>query len=555
MSFLNNFRVRSRLIISFSLMALFTIVVGAVGIRNMAIMNDKADEMYRRELMGVAHIKQASIDLLRAVRAEKNLLLSSTEAERKSFVSMNEESRKKVTEELEQARLLFYSEKGKELIGRITAEWQAYQPLGKKVIDLAVAEDLQKGRGSVTLSNGEARAKVSEINKLIEEATLLKETNAQKISEQTRALYRQSRLFLIGIILASVCLGAVLGTIITRGLTRQLGGEPGEIQALAERVAAGDLIISFESDGRQETGIYQALKSMVKKLKEVVGEVTAAAHNVAIGSQELSATAETMSQGASEQAAAAEEAASSMEEMSSNIRQNADNAIRTEKISLKSAGDAQEGGKAVAQTVAAMKEIAGKITIIEEISRQTNMLALNAAIEAARAGEHGKGFAVVASEVRKLAERSQIAAAEISELSVTSVAVAEDAGERLAQIVPDIKKTAELVQEISAGSREQDLGSEQINKAMQQLDQVIQQNATAAEEMASTAEELSSQAEQLQASIEYFKVDNLHGERTAPRPDPRRTKGATAPQHRLTSRPAKGVALDISEPEDSFERY
>jgi methyl-accepting chemotaxis protein len=192
--------------------------------------------------------------------------------------------------------------------------------------------------------------------------------------------------------------------------------------------------------------------------------------------------------------------------MNATIRQNADNASQTDKIAIKSSTDAQESGKAVAEAVAAMKDIAAKISIIEEIARQTNLLALNAAIEAARAGEHGKGFAVVASEVRKLAERSQAAAAEISQLSVTSVEVAEKAGQMLAKLVPDIQKTAELVQEISVASKEQTSGADQINSAIQQLNQVIQQNAGAAEEMASTAEELASQAGQLQQTVSFFKV-------------------------------------------------
>jgi methyl-accepting chemotaxis protein len=195
-----------------------------------------------------------------------------------------------------------------------------------------------------------------------------------------------------------------------------------------------------------------------------------------------------------------------MEQMGANIKQNNDNALQTEKIALKAAEDAQEGGKAVTETVAAMKEIAGKISIIEEIARQTNLLALNAAIEAARAGEHGKGFAVVASEVRKLAERSQKAAGEISQLSASSVGIAEKAGQLLVRIVPDIQKTAELVQEISAASGEQTSGAEQINKAITQLDQVIQENAAGAEELSSTAEELNSQAEQLQTAMSFFKT-------------------------------------------------
>ncbi len=278
------------------------------------------------------------------------------------------------------------------------------------------------------------------------------------------------------------------------------------ITANAQQVAQGNLTVDLKKRCENDE-LMESLANMVDKLKEVITEVQGAADNVSSGSQEMSATAQQMSQGATEQAASAEEISSSMEEMASNIRQNTDNAMQTEKIAVKSASDAKEGGKAVTETVSAMQQIATKISIIEEIARQTNLLALNAAIEAARAGEHGKGFAVVASEVRKLAERSQSAAGEISELSTTSVAIAEQAGEMLNKMLPDIQKTAELVQEISASSKEQDTGADQINKAIQQLDQVIQQNAGAAEEMASTTEELSSQAEQLKATIAYFTLD------------------------------------------------
>jgi methyl-accepting chemotaxis protein len=276
---------------------------------------------------------------------------------------------------------------------------------------------------------------------------------------------------------------------------------------VAEKLADGDLTAKANVLSEKDTlGI--SLKKMIERLNKIVMDVKSSAANVASGSQQMSSTSEEMSQGATEQASAAEEASSSMEEMSSNIRQNADNSNQTEKIAQKAASDAEVGGKAVAETVKAMKNIAEKIQVVEEIARQTDLLALNAAIEAARAGEHGKGFAVVASEVRKLSEKSQSAAAEISRVSGASVETAEDAGRLLAQIVPDIKKTAELVQEINAASNEQNAGAEQINGAIQQLDQVIQQNASAAEEMSSTAEELAGQAEQLLDLVGFFNVDD-----------------------------------------------
>jgi methyl-accepting chemotaxis protein len=285
------------------------------------------------------------------------------------------------------------------------------------------------------------------------------------------------------------------------------------LNSVVDRVAAGDLTLAVKAESGDEIGMLsRSIEAMAVKLRSVIGEVQTAAAGVATGSQVISNSSEQMSQGTTEQAAAAEEASSSIEEMNATIGQNADNAVQTERIALKSSDDALESGKAVSEAVNAMKEIAARISIIEEIARQTNLLALNAAIEAARAGEHGKGFAVVAAEVRKLAERSQAAAAEIGKLSVSSVEVAEKAGSMLAKLVPDIQKTSQLVQEISASSKEQASGAGQINGAIQQLNQVIQQNASSAEEMASMAGELASQADQLMQTIAFFKVEAARGQ-------------------------------------------
>jgi methyl-accepting chemotaxis protein len=298
--------------------------------------------------------------------------------------------------------------------------------------------------------------------------------------------------------------------------------------AVALAIAEGNLTVEATVLGEKDS-LGHALKQMLANLQNTVREVSAAADNVATGSQEMSATAQQLSQGASEQSAAAEETTASMEEMAASIQQNADNARQTDKIASQAAEDTRSGGDAVTKTVEAMKEIAQRIGIIEEIARKTDLLALNAAVEAARAGEHGKGFAVVASEVRKLAERSQTAAAEISKLTGDGVALAENAGQLLVRLVPDIRKTAELVREIAAASGEQSSGAAQVNKAIQQLDQVIQQNAAASQETASTSEELSSQAEQLQSTIAFFRVDDGGHKRSAPVRSTAHAKPATKP--------------------------
>lgn len=329
-------------------------------------------------------------------------------------------------------------------------------------------------------------------------------TNTQsQIEEDVAGAANLQLVNIVAMIIAAV-VAMIFGVVLSRGITKPL--EKGVV--FAKALSTGDMTTELNVVQKDEIGnLADALRVMRDRLTDVVQDVQSATQNVSSGSAELSSSAQTLSSGAATQAASAEEVSSSMEEMGSNIRQNSDNASQTEKIAMSAAQNAEKGGEAVTQTVAAMKEIAEKISIIEEIARNTNLLALNAAIEAARAGEQGKGFAVVASEVRKLAERSQKAAGEISELSKSSVDVAEQAGTMIAEIIPEIRKTAELVQEINASSAEQNKGAEQINQALLQLDEVVQQNASASEEIASMSEELTSQAEQLASAMEFFKIE------------------------------------------------
>ncbi|MCE1246944.1 MAG: methyl-accepting chemotaxis protein [Firmicutes bacterium] len=421
---------------------------------------------------------------LQARRHEKNYIIRGG----KEYIEKVDKETKKIDELASSLMARFRKAENKQLASEVLDSNKKYK---EAFANYVVATDQQAGLEKTMVEAAQEVEKACSDSK-----DFLKTQMDQKVAASTT--------FMIVISLIAIVVGALMALLITKAIVRPVK----ETVSMAEEIAVGNLNVDVVVKQNDEVGqMVAALAKMVDNLRCTVRNIKTAASNVSAGSQELSSSSEQISQGATEQAAAAEEASSSMEQMASNIKLNADNCQQTEAIATKASSEISKTGESVAEMVTAMKDIAEKITIIGEIARQTNMLALNAAIEAARAGEHGKGFAVVASEVRKLAEKSQYAAEEINELSVKSLKVAEIAGSNLKSVVPDIQKTAELVQEINTATKEQSIGASQINKAIQQLDQVIQQNAGASEELAATSEELSAQAVQLLEIVNFFKLE------------------------------------------------
>ncbi|MDD3608777.1 MAG: methyl-accepting chemotaxis protein [Halothiobacillaceae bacterium] len=368
------------------------------------------------------------------------------------------------------------------------------QSLDMATVDIGTAAGMMQAADKGFSQMG---VKLEQLSDLVSKASDTAQSEARKTVADTNLV----SMLMIGI---AVLLSLSIALWTTRSITRQLGGEPDEVAEAARRIASGNLALTLEVRKGDKDSLLAAMRAMIDRLAQIIGEVNATSGAIASASGQVSSTAQSLAQSASQQAASVEETTASMEQMSASIEQNTDNARTTDDIAKQAAAQAGEGGRAVRDSIEAMLEIARKVSIIDDIAYKTNLLALNAAIEAARAGDHGKGFAVVATEVRKLAERSQAAARDIGDVARNSVSIAEKTGSLLDVIVPAVNRTATLVQEISGASVEQSTGAAQISISMEQLNRVTQQNAAASEELASTAEEMNSQALQLQQLMAFF---------------------------------------------------
>ncbi|GAA5784228.1 methyl-accepting chemotaxis protein [Chitiniphilus shinanonensis] len=533
-----------KLLCAFLISSLLTLGIGWWGLQNMEDIGANARNVYRNNLLGISYLSQANVSIVVHGRATVRLL---SQMDNPQLFNESVQRGEHYLADFNKNWALYLDTKATEQEEAMREEFKAqlgpYLQQTQRAIDLMRAGQREQ---AATLVNGSLREAIERVDGTLRTLAGHNQKQAAAANTQNEAQLAEARRTTLIAVAVAFLLSLGMGFILTRLITRQVGGEPHEAVKVMRKVAEGDLSTNVKvRDGDETSMLYSIaqmiehlrlsaqvlqqvakgdltvqvpvkpgdtismlyhIREMVTRLNSVISDVNTAAGSLASASEQISASAQGLSQNASEQAANVEETSSAVEEITSTVAQNSENARVTDGMASQSAGDAGQGGEAVRQTVAAMRQIASKIGIIDDIAYQTNLLALNAAIEAARAGEHGKGFAVVAAEVRKLAERSQVAASEIITVADESVSLSERAGQLLDQMVPSIRKTADLVQEISAASREQAGGLEQINAAIGQLAQTTQMNASAAEELSSTAEEMSAQAAQLQELIGFFRV-------------------------------------------------
>jgi methyl-accepting chemotaxis protein len=520
---LNKMKVGTRLLAGFLTLAAIGAVVALIGIFNMGRMNDSATDLYQKELLGLSYVKEANINLIYIGRATRNVLLASSDKERQAAAAAVESSRATLAKNLDKARPLFHTEKGKQMFAELDARLRDYDVLVKETLKRGQAEALQDKRDVVEYLFATVAPSAKWIDDRMTELTVQKEENAATAAATMAELYHSSRAMMLMLVVGSALAGLGLGVVLTRSLTRQLGGEPAYASEIAGRIAAGDLTVAVDLRDGDSSSMLFAMKRMRDSLAGIVGQVRNGTDLIASASSQIATGNLDLSSRTEEQASSLEETASSMEELTSTVKQNADNARQANQLASSASEVAERGGAVVSQVVDTMasindssKKIVDIIGVIDGIAFQTNILALNAAVEAARAGEQGRGFAVVASEVRTLAQRSAAAAKEIKLLIDDSVSKVDDgaklvdrAGETMSEIVESVRRVTDIMGEISSASQEQTSGIDQINVAISQMDQVTQQNASLVEEAAAAAESMQEQAAKLAEVVSVFTLDGL----------------------------------------------
>lgn len=516
-----SFRLGARLLIAFASLIVLGAVAAGFGIYGLQRLNDANDSLYERELQGISFIKESNVNLIYAARARGQFALASSDEERQAARQSFKTAVDDMRTWLEKARPLFYTPAGREQLNKLDALIKTWLPAAEAYFVAAASQALASADPELVKLD----LAVRQSNKLVDEQlTLLsryKEENGEQAAKEGTALYTNVSVVLVVLTLVSAITGVVVGTLMTRGITRALGGEPGDLAVVANAVAAGDLTTRIDISRARPGSVVAALEHMQKSLRNVVSQVRASSDSIATGSSQIAAGNADLSQRTEEQASNLEETAASMEELTATVKTNADSVRLATEFAGTATAAADQGGVVVGQVVSTMqgitessKKISDIIGVIDGIAFQTNILALNAAVEAARAGEQGRGFAVVATEVRTLAQRSAAAAKEIKGLiteSVDKVMAGSDqagkAGVAMDDIVSQIKRLNDLLNDIGSATQEQSQGISQVGEAVNQLDQVTQQNAALVEESAAAADSLNHQAARLVEAVSIFRLE------------------------------------------------